>query len=62
MQTHNGATVTNPLQVVNVFNVYFSSIAEKNKANIKFSNKSFKILFIILIKIWYSENLQMHMN
>ena len=40
MLTHKGATVTDPLHIGNIFNDYFSSIAEKTKANIKFSNKS----------------------
>ena len=35
MLTHKGATV-----IANIFNDYFSSITEKTKANIKFSNKS----------------------
>ena len=39
MLTHKGATVTNSLYIANIFNDYFSSIAEKTKANIKFSNK-----------------------
>ena len=42
MLTHKGATVTDPLNIANIFNDYFSSIAEKTKANIKFSNKSFQ--------------------
>ena len=41
MLTHKGATVTDPLHIANNFSDYFSSIAEKTKANIKFSNKSF---------------------
>ena len=40
--THEGATVTDPLRIANIFNDYFSSIAEKAKANIKFLNKSFQ--------------------
>ena len=40
MLTHKGATVTDPLCIANIFNDYFSSITEKAKANIKFSNKS----------------------
>ena len=40
--SHKGATVTDPLYIANIFNDYFSSIAEKTKANIKFSNKSFQ--------------------
>ena len=44
MLTHKGATVTDPLHIANIFNDYFSSIAEKTKANIKFSNKSFQDL------------------
>ena len=42
MLTHKGATVIDPLHIANIFNNYFSSIAEKTKANIKFSNKSFQ--------------------
>ena len=42
MLAHKGATVTDPLHIANIFNDYFSSIAEKTKANIKFSNKSFQ--------------------
>ena len=40
--THKGATVTDPLHIANIFNDYFSSIAEKTKAKINFSNKSFQ--------------------
>ena len=36
MLTHKGATVNDPLCIANIFNDYFSSIAEKSKANIKF--------------------------
>ena len=39
---HKGAAVTDPLSIVNIFNDYFNSIAEKTKANIKFLNKSFQ--------------------
>ena len=42
MLTHKGATVTDSSHIVNIFNDYFSSIAEKTKANVKFSNKSFQ--------------------
>ena len=42
MLAHKGATVTDPLHIANIFNDYFSSITEKTKANIKFSNKSFQ--------------------
>ena len=42
MLTHKGAAVTNPLDIDNIFNDNFSSITEKTKANIKFSNKSFQ--------------------
>ena len=42
MLTHKVATVTDPLHIANIFNGYFSSIAEKTKANIKFLNKSFQ--------------------
>ena len=42
MLTHKGATLTDSLHIANIFNDYFSSIAEKTKGNIKFSNKSFQ--------------------
>ena len=42
MLIYKGATVTDLLHIVNIFNDYFSSIAEKTKANIKFSNRSFQ--------------------
>ena len=42
MPTHKGATVTDPLHIANIFNDHFSSVAEKAKANIKFSNRSFQ--------------------
>ena len=42
MLTHKGAAVTDLLRFANIFNEYFSSIAEKTKANIKFLNKSFQ--------------------
>ena len=41
MLRHKGATATDPLHIANIFNDYLSSIAEKTKANITFSNKSF---------------------
>ena len=37
--THRDATVTDPLHIANIFNDYFTSIAEKTKTNIKFSDK-----------------------
>ena len=52
MLTHKGATVTDPLHIGNIFSNYFSSVAEKTKANLKFSN--FNIFFIILMKSRYS--------
>ena len=42
MLTHKCAIVTDPLHIANIFNDYFSLIAEKTKANIKFSSKSFQ--------------------
>ena len=42
MLTHKGTIVTDPLDTANIFNDYFSLTAEKAKANIKFSNKSFQ--------------------
>ena len=37
--------VSNPKKISNIFNDYFSAIAEKTKAKIKFSNKSHDELF-----------------
>ena len=42
MLTHKGAAVTDPLHIANIFNDYFSSVAEKTKVNIKFLNRSFQ--------------------
>ena len=42
MLRHKGATATDSLHIANIFNDYLSSIAEKTKANITFSNKSFQ--------------------
>ena len=39
--SHDNETVTNPKKIVNIFNDYFSTIAEKTKAKVRFSNKSF---------------------
>ena len=41
--THRSdATVTDPLHIADIFNDYFSSTAEKTKANITFLNKLFQ--------------------
>ena len=37
----DGATTSNPLAISNLFNNYFSSIANKTKLNISFSHKHF---------------------
>ena len=42
MLTLKSARVTDPLHIVNIFNDYFSSIAEKTKVKTKVSNKSFQ--------------------
>ena len=39
--SQDNETVTNPKKIVNIFNDYFSTIAEKTKAKVRFSNKSF---------------------
>ena len=38
MLTHKGAAVTDPLCLAATFNDHFSSIAEKTKVKVKFSN------------------------
>ena len=37
----NDSTITNPVEIANVFNNYFSSIASQTKVNIKYSHKQF---------------------
>ena len=37
----NDSTITNPVEIANVFNNYFSSIASQTKVNIKYSHKHF---------------------
>ena len=39
--SQDNGTVTNPKKIANTFNDYFSTIAEKTKAKVRFSNKSF---------------------
>ena len=39
--SQDNETVTNPKEIVNIFHDYFSTIAEKTKAKVRFSNKSF---------------------
>ena len=39
---HNYLLIYLTLRIASIFNDYFSSIAEKTKGNIKFSNKSFQ--------------------
>ena len=39
--TVNGATISNPMEISNIFSNYFSSIATKTKLNISFSHKHF---------------------
>ena len=38
--SQDNETVSNPKKIVNIFNDYFSTIAEKAKAKVRFSNKS----------------------
>ena len=37
----NDSTITNPVEIANVFNNYFSCIASQTKVNIKYSHKHF---------------------
>ena len=39
--TVDGTTISNPMEISNIFNNYFSSIASKTKLNISFSHKHF---------------------
>ena len=40
LNVDNGTT-SNPVEIANVFNKYFSTIAEKTKSNIKYTHKHF---------------------
>ena len=40
----DGTTISNPMEISNIFNNYFSSIASKTKLNISFSHKKFSDL------------------
>ena len=37
----NGSTVTNQVEISNIFNNYFASVAEKTKVSINYSHKHF---------------------
>ena len=39
--TVDGTTISNPMEISNIFNNYFSSIASKTKLNISFSHKHY---------------------
>ena len=39
--TVDGTTISNPMEILNIFNNYFSSIATKTKLNISFLHKHF---------------------
>ena len=39
--TVDGTTISNPMEIPNIFNNYFSSIATKTKLNISFSHEHF---------------------
>ena len=39
--TIDGTTISNPMEISNIFNNYFSSITTKTKLNISFSHKHF---------------------
>ena len=41
----DGTTISNPMEISNIFNNYFSSIATKTKLNISFSHKHFSDFF-----------------
>ena len=38
---HNNSTVTNPVEIVNIFNNHLTSVAEKARANANYSHKHF---------------------
>ena len=39
--TANVSTITNPVEIANVFNKYFSSVSPQTKVNIRYSHKHF---------------------
>ena len=39
--TNNNKTVTNPVEIANIFNKYFGSVAETTKVNVIYSHKIF---------------------
>ena len=39
--SYNGSTITNKVEISNIFNNYFATIAEKTKENINPSHKGF---------------------
>ena len=38
---HNNKTVTNPVEIANIFNKHFVSVAEKTRVNVNYSHKHF---------------------
>ena len=38
---HNNSTVTNSVEIANIFNNHFTSVAEKTRANVNYSHKHF---------------------
>ena len=38
---HNNKTVTNPVEIANIFNKHFVSVAEKTRAYVNYSHKHF---------------------
>ena len=38
---HNNKTVTNPVEIANIFNKHFVSVAEKTRAYVNYSHKDF---------------------
>ena len=45
--TVNDTTISNPMEISDIFNNYFSSFASKTKLNVSFSHKHFQIFLKI---------------
>ena len=51
LSLNNGDTITNPYDIANAFNNYFTSIAETTKKRINYSHKHFSDYYFQTIKV-----------
>ena len=45
---HEGNFIADPLSIANVFNGFFSTVAQRVQSKIKFSSKSFQISYHVI--------------